>query len=117
MLNIATVDPGVVGAQLAQHQSGVRRCIWVVGQGDSIPVPLADLHFQTPGDQDLRLSLLCDEAPFHTGRPLDGAASYGTRGGQRAQVGHMAGDGEAARKHRLDRGVPGNGDPQSFEVI
>lgn len=108
MLSVTAIQPGIVGAQLAQDQGGIRGRVGIEGQEDSVAVDLADFDLQAPGHQDLGLFAVDKEGPFYSeGAPNPWPAGRFSSG-QWPQVGDVAGDGEAARQDGSHGRILGN---------
>lgn len=94
VLDLAAIDPGIIGPQLAQHQRHIRERCRVGGQGYSEPVGFVYLDPQPASHQHLSLPIPGQKGPLDPGK-----ARHCSAVGQRPQVVDVAWDGQGAAQH------------------
>lgn len=117
VLDVAAINPRVVGAQLGEQQRGVGVALVEDGQRSAQPIILAHLHPVPPSHQDLQLPALRDESPLDPGGSQHGLAASRGPGGLGTKVGDEARDGDVACQHSVQGWVARDGDLESLEIL
>lgn len=106
LLHLAAVDAAVAASQALEVQREVGGRAGVVEQRGAALVGLADLHRVATGNQDLRLLLVNQKAPFDPGYRQHRVAAVG--GGRRVSQRYQAGQREVGAQHGRHRWAGGD---------